>query len=72
MFMPTYTMHGFNWHDERGREGIGFVRALRNVSTVHLPPMIPDLMTIISNGLVEGISSGKKFNGLSPSLIDCK
>ena len=43
-------MHGFNWFDRRGTEGVGFVRALRTLLTNNLPTILPDLrVTIISN-----------------------
>lgn len=45
---PKHTMHGFEWKDQRGVEGIGFVRALRSLLTSHLPTLIPDLETAIS------------------------
>ena len=38
-----YTMHGFNWFDKRGTEGVGFVRALRTLLTNNLPGILPDL-----------------------------
>ena len=41
-------MHGFEWKDQRGVEGIGFVRALRSLLTSHLPTLLPDLETAIS------------------------
>ena len=34
---PKHTMHGFEWKDQRGIEGTGFVRALRTLLTSHLP-----------------------------------
>lgn len=36
-------MAKFNWHDVRGKEGIGYVRALRTMLTNHLPELIPEL-----------------------------
>lgn len=43
MLQPRYTMHGFNWFDRRGTEGVGFVRALRTLLTNNLPLILPDL-----------------------------
>lgn len=43
MLQPVYTMHGFNWFDRRGTEGVGFVRALRTLLTNNLPQILPDL-----------------------------
>lgn len=62
MFLPKYTMHGFNWHDERGRDGFVFAQVLRNISMTRLPPMIPDLSKMISNDLSENITSQKLVN----------
>ena len=50
MLQQRYTMHGFNWFDRRGTEGVGFVRALRTLLTNNLLTILPDLrVTIISN-----------------------
>ena len=50
---PKHTMHGFEWKDQRGIEGTGFVRALRTLLTSHLPALIPDLMDAIRGTLVK-------------------
>lgn len=47
MLQPIYTMHGFNWFDRRGTEGVGFIRALRTLLTNNLPEILPDLSVII-------------------------
>ncbi|KAF2031754.1 cytochrome P450 [Setomelanomma holmii] len=47
MLQPVYTMHGFNWFDRRGTEGVGFIRALRTLLTNNLPQILPDLSCII-------------------------
>lgn len=47
MLQPMYTMHGFNWFDRRGTEGVGFIRALRTLLTNNLPDILPDLSVII-------------------------
>ena len=44
---PKHTMHGFEWKDQRGIEGTGFVRALRTLLTSHLTALAPDLMDTI-------------------------
>ncbi|KAF3492152.1 uncharacterized protein GIQ15_01669 [Arthroderma uncinatum] len=46
---PKSTMHGFEWKDVRGVEGIGFVRALRTILTSQLPKILPDLDNAIAN-----------------------
>ncbi|CAH0025296.1 unnamed protein product, partial [Clonostachys rhizophaga] len=43
MLQPLYTMHGFNWFNVRGTEGVGFVRALRTLLTNNLPQILPNL-----------------------------
>jgi len=47
MLQPMYTMHGFNWFDRRGTEGVGFIRALRTLLTNNLPEILPDLSVIM-------------------------
>ncbi|KAL5121805.1 hypothetical protein ACEQ8H_000020 [Pleosporales sp. CAS-2024a] len=47
MLQPVYTMHGFNWFDRRGTEGVGFIRALRTLLTNNLPSILPDLSCIV-------------------------
>jgi hypothetical protein len=49
MLQPKHTMYGFQWKDQRGVEGIGFVRALRSLLTAHLPVLRPILYNVISN-----------------------
>jgi hypothetical protein len=53
MLQPVYTMHGFNWFDRRGTEGVGFVRALRTMLTANLPRILPDLSMIIKTRFEE-------------------
>ena len=55
-------MHGFNWHDVRGVENMGFVRALRML-TSHLPSLLPDLRLVISEVFDESSSPWVKANG---------
>ncbi|TRX96846.1 hypothetical protein FHL15_002152 [Xylaria flabelliformis] len=43
MLQPIYTMHGFNWFDRRGTEGVGFVRALR----VRHSPVYPTIVKLV-------------------------
>ncbi|KAK3303783.1 cytochrome P450 [Chaetomium strumarium] len=49
ILQPKYTMYGFEWQDQRGVEGTGFVRALRSLLTAHLPYFQPTLQRIIEN-----------------------
>ena len=58
-------MYGFEWKDQRGVEGIGFVRALRSLLTAHLPSLLPSLSASIVEGLESEVSLCKKRNGMS-------
>ncbi|KAL7791988.1 cytochrome P450 [Trichoderma ceciliae] len=51
ILQPKYTMYGFEWQDQRGVEGTGFVRALRGLLTSHLPKFQPDLERIVKDAL---------------------
>lgn len=51
MLQPKYTMQGFEWKEQRGVEGTGFVRALRSRLTSHLPRLYSDLEICINNSL---------------------
>ncbi|KAI3317916.1 cytochrome P450 [Xylariaceae sp. AK1471] len=56
MLQPKYTMHGFNWFDRRGTEGIGFVRALRTLLTNNVPQLLPEL-SIVTRQQLEALGS---------------
>lgn len=62
-------MNGFNWHDQRGIEGIGFVRTLRTLLTNHLPQLTPGVRGIIDRTFAQEVGSNGTVNGLS--LIAC-
>ncbi|KAI0490292.1 cytochrome P450 [Xylaria cf. heliscus] len=49
-------MAGFEWQEQRGVEGTGFVRALRSLLTSHLPYYRVDLEKVISQSLSEELS----------------
>ncbi|KAL4786385.1 cytochrome P450 [Aspergillus varians] len=51
IIQPKYTMLGFEWQDQRGVEGTGFVRALRSKLTAHLPVLLPDLQRIVQDAI---------------------
>ncbi|KAI5857355.1 cytochrome P450 [Durotheca rogersii] len=53
LLQPKYTMCGFEWQNQRGVEGTGFVRALRSRLTSHLPHFQPELDKIIRGCLDE-------------------
>lgn len=46
-------MHGFNWFDRRGTEGVGFIRALRTLLTNNVPHILPGLSKIINTRFEE-------------------
>ncbi|ROT37819.1 cytochrome P450 [Sodiomyces alkalinus F11] len=64
---PGYTMNGFNWHDQRGIEGIGFVRTLRTLLTNHLPQLTPGVRGIIDRTFAQEVGSGGTVNVLTLS-----
>lgn len=69
MFQPQYTMHGFNWVDRRGADGVGFVRALRLLLTNHLPILLPDMRAIIAQEIEKSLHKGEKnFRGKFSSV----
>ncbi|KAL5437920.1 hypothetical protein PMIN06_010389 [Paraphaeosphaeria minitans] len=65
MLQPVYSMHGFNWFDRRGTEGVGFIRALRTLLTHHLPAILPDLRIATSYRLKAEVSKYKTLEGTS-------
>lgn len=58
-------MHGFEWKDQRGIEGTGFVRALRSLLTSHLPSILPNLDSAIADQFEREITNYKVVNGQS-------
>jgi hypothetical protein len=60
-------MNGFNWHDQRGIEGIGFVRTLRTLLTTHLPKLTPGVRAIIDRSFAEELGCTGTANGM-PTL----
>jgi hypothetical protein len=71
MLQPKYTMHGFNWFDRRGTEGVGFIRALRTLLTSNLPQILPDLGIIIKSRFCELHSGHLVINGKLKTLLSC-
>ncbi|KAK4197156.1 Ent-kaurene oxidase [Triangularia verruculosa] len=64
---PEYTMNGFNWHDQRGIEGIGFVRTLRTLLTTHLPKLTPGVRAIIDRTFADELKNSRSTNVLTLS-----
>ncbi|KAI4865980.1 cytochrome P450 [Hypoxylon rubiginosum] len=69
ILQPSYTMNGFNWHDQRGIEGIGFVKTLRTLLTRHLPQLTPGVRVIIDRTFAQEVGSGNTVNVLTLSKI---
>jgi hypothetical protein len=56
-------MHGFVWKDQRGIEGVGFVRALRTLLTSKLPDLLPNLKSSIKDQFQAELKKCKLVNG---------
>ncbi|KAI1778213.1 cytochrome P450 [Hypoxylon cercidicola] len=69
MLQPVYTMHGFNWFDRRGTEGVGFVKALRTLLTNNLPQILPDLSVINRTRLAELLEQHPAQDGKAQSPV---
>ncbi|OCL06345.1 cytochrome P450 [Glonium stellatum] len=65
LLKPGYTMNGFNWHDQRGVEGIGFVRTLRTLLTNHLPRMTLGVRVIIDRNFAMELEKKEAVNAFS-------
>lgn len=63
MLQPKYTMRNFEWQDQRGIEGTGFVRALRSLLTANLPGLLPRLKEIIEQELQSEIQRCMRTDG---------
>ncbi|KAL9044056.1 MAG: hypothetical protein Q9214_002780 [Letrouitia sp. 1 TL-2023] len=53
-------MRGFEWKDQRGVEGTGFVRALRSLMTPQLPFLLPILKQTLEDEFNFQISGSKR------------
>ena len=61
MFQPAYTMLGHNWLDERGAEGIGYVKAVGTLLPERMREIMPNMRFNIRrsfNGVLGKIESG--------------
>ena len=56
-------MHGFEWKNQRGVEGTGFVRALRTLLTSHLTALAPDLMNTIRDTMDKELAKQEAVAG---------
>lgn len=62
-------MHGFEWQDQRGVEGTGFVRALRSLLTANLPILLHDLEIQLDTALKDEIKAGTATDGKPVHLV---
>ena len=60
-------MTGFSWFDQRGTEGVGFVRALRTLLTNNIPAILPELRITISTAIDDMHASHPIVNGTCES-----
>lgn len=60
---PKHTMNGFEWKNQRGIEGVGFVRALRTLLTSRLPILLPKLERAIENQLSQEMQKHRVKDG---------
>jgi hypothetical protein len=61
-------MRGFEWKDQRGIEGTGFVRAIRHLLTAELPRLMPNLSRTVSEALdaeITKVSSHSAWRSMS-------
>lgn len=68
MLQPKYTMHGFEWKDQRGVEGTGFVRALRCLMTSQLPNLLPSLRCTLENEMTAELKQSRAVRGESENV----
>ncbi|PSN70035.1 cytochrome P450 [Corynespora cassiicola Philippines] len=76
MFQPQYTMHGFEWVNRRGQDGIGFVRTLRVLLTSYVPKMIPGLRSVIETQIMnhskfrsDGVRELNAFEAIKRTIV---
>ncbi|EED23820.1 cytochrome P450, putative [Talaromyces stipitatus ATCC 10500] len=63
MLQPKYTMHNFNWFDQRGLEGTPLVRALRTLLTNHVPDILPDIRRAMVTKFDQMLQSCPEIDG---------
>ena len=57
-------MNGFELNQQRGVDGIGYVRALRSILTANLPALQPTLQRKIMEGFTEELAKYDVVNGI--------
>ncbi|KAL8715303.1 MAG: hypothetical protein Q9225_006427 [Loekoesia sp. 1 TL-2023] len=63
-------MRGFEWKDQRGVEGIGFVRALRSLMTAQLPTLLPSLRCTLEKEIVNELHQSRAVNGCCGYILN--
>ncbi|KAF2972271.1 hypothetical protein GQX73_g1247 [Xylaria multiplex] len=63
MFQPAYTMLGHNWLDERGAEGIGYIRAVGTLFPRQLLHIMPDMDNIVQKSFDDFALTHKSGDG---------
>lgn len=63
MFQPAYTMLGHNWLDERGVEGVGYIRAVGTLFPRELTNTMPDMERLIRHSFEAFAEANKSQTG---------
>jgi hypothetical protein len=61
-------MNGFEWKNQRGVEGVGFVRALRTLLTQRLSALLPKLQISIEKQFAVELQKCKRDDGKAALL----
>lgn len=69
MFQPAYTMLGHNWLDERGAEGIGYVKAVGTLLPERMREIMPNMRVNIKRSFDRIFSKVESTTGKSPSSV---
>ncbi|RYP56149.1 hypothetical protein DL771_012094 [Monosporascus sp. 5C6A] len=74
VLQPKHTMVGFDWHDRKGFDGAPLLRTIRYLLTAHLPQILPDIRSFISNMFDQRYEShpvvnGRKLSPVYPMII---
>ena len=66
---PKYTMCGFEWKNQRGVDGTGFVRALRSILTARLPLLLPKLKISLEEEMSSHLKQSSTRGLVVPFMI---
>lgn len=56
-------MYGFNWFDQRGRDGLGRIRALHTLLTNYLPHILPNMRESLVSKMTEILKQHQSGDG---------